>query len=162
MNRNKICPHCETEYLPNIEKCADCGAVLLFPEEHKKALEEKKRLEEESVEDTAAVREGDLNWLYELRAVLIDAGIPSTVHSDTGCKKGCCGDKCRLVVSPDDLERAQERIEEYLMEVNPELRVSRELLRQGRCPACGSPVGTGERECPDCGLPLLIVEEEKE
>lgn len=161
MNQNKICPDCKTEYLPQILKCADCGAALLLPEEYRKAQEEKKRIEEKTVENTAVVREGDLDWMSELRAVLIDAGIPCNIHSDAGCKKGCCVDKCRLVVSSDDLERAQERIEEYFMEVNPELRASNELLREGKCPVCGSPVGTGERECPDCGLPLLIVEEEE-
>jgi peptidyl-tRNA hydrolase len=162
MNLNKICPYCDTEYLPHIEKCTDCGAVLLRHEEYGKAQEEKKRTAEKTVEDRAVVREGDLDWLTELRAVLIDTGIPSTIHSDAGCGKGCCGDTCRLVVSPADLERAQESIEEYFMEVNPELRASNELLREGKCPACGAPVGTGARECPDCGLPLLIVEEEED
>ncbi len=160
MNRNKICPNCETEYLPHIWKCADCGAVLLPPEEYREAQEERKRIEEENVEDAVAVREGDLNWLTELRAALVDAGIPSTIDVDAGCKKGCCGDKCRLKVAPEDLERAQDSIEEYLMKVNPEFRTSKELIREGRCPACGSPVGADARECPDCGLPLLIVEED--
>jgi hypothetical protein len=162
MNRNKICPACETEYLPQIQKCADCGAVLLFPEEHKKAKEVRKLIKEKTVENRVVVREGDLNWLTELQAVLIDAGIPCTVRSDDGCKKGCCGDKCRLEVSSEDLEKAQERIEEYFMEMNPEFRASKEMLREGRCPACGSPLGEGQRECPDCGLPLLIVEEEED
>jgi len=160
MNLNKICPDCEAEYFPHIEKCADCGAVLLTPEEYKNALEERKRIEEKIAENSVVVREGDLDWMSELRAVLIDAGIPCAVHSDAGCKKGCCGATCRLVVSSDDLERARERIEEYYMEVSPELRASNELLREGKCPACASPVGTGERECRDCGLPLIIVEEE--
>ena len=115
-----------------------------------------------TVENRVVVREGDLSWLTELKTVLIDAAIPCTIHSDAGCKKSCCGDKCRLVVSPEDLERAQESIEEYFMKVDPELRASSELIREGKCPACGSPVGTGERECPDCGLPLLIVVEEGE
>ena len=160
MNMNKICPHCESEFLPHIEKCSDCGTVLLLHEEYRKAQEEKKRIREKALENTVVVREGALDWLCELRAVLIDAGIPCAVHSDTGCKKGCCGAECRLLVSSDDLERARERIEEYYMEVSPELRASNELLREGKCPACGSPVGTGEHECKDCGLPLLIVEEE--
>lgn len=160
MNLNKICPHCEAEYLPHIEKCADCGAVLLMMEDYKKAQAEKKRIGEKIVENTVVVREGDLNWMGELRAVLIDAGIPCAVHSDAGCKKGCCGAACRLLVSSEDIERARERIEEYYMEVSPELRASNELLREGKCPACGSPVGTDERECQDCGLALLIVEEE--
>lgn len=160
MNLNKICPDCEAEFLPHIEKCADCGAVLLTFEEYKKAQEEKKRVEEKILENTVVAREGDLGWMTELRAVLIDAGIPCTVHSDVGCKKGCCGSECRLLVQSEDLERALERIEEYYMEVSPELRASRELISEGKCPACGSSVGTDERECRDCGLPLLIVEEE--
>lgn len=161
MNRNKICPHCKTEYLPHIQKCADCGAVLLFPEEQIKAHDEWKRLKELTAENRAVVREGDLNWLTELQTVLADAGIPCTVRSDAGCKKSRCGDKCRLEVSPEDLHRAQERIEEYFMEVSPEFRTSNELIKEGKCPACGSPLGKAERECPDCGLPLLIVEEDE-
>ncbi|MBI5639593.1 MAG: hypothetical protein HZA17_04120 [Nitrospirae bacterium] len=160
MNRNKICPECEAEYLPHIRECADCGAFLLFPEEHKKAQEEKKRLMEKAVENETVVREGDLDWVSELRAVLIDAGVPCTIRSEAGCKKGCCGNTCRLVVSSDDAERAQETIEEYFMEVDPEFRASNELIREGKCPACGSPVSTARRECHDCGLPLLIGEEE--
>jgi ssDNA-binding Zn-finger/Zn-ribbon topoisomerase 1 len=160
MNLNKICPDCEAEYLPHIEKCADCGAGLLTFEEHRKAQEEKKRIMEKIVENTVVVREGDLNWMSELRAVLIEDGIPCTVHSDAGCKKGCCGTACRLLVSSEDLERARERIEEYYMEVSPELRASRELISEGKCPACGSPVAADDQECRDCGLPLLIVEEE--
>jgi len=160
MNLNRICPHCEAEFLPHIEKCADCGAVLLTFEEHRMAQEEKKRIKEKILENTVVVREGELDWMSELRTVLIDAGIPCTVHSDVGCKKGCCGAECQLLVSTEDFERARERIEEYYMEVSPEFRASRELLSAGKCPACGSPVGTDERECRDCGLPLLIVEEE--
>jgi peptidyl-tRNA hydrolase len=162
MSRNKICPDCEAEYFPHIEKCADCGAVLLFPEEYKKAQEEKKRLMEKAIENEVAVREGDLNWMDELYAVLIDAGIPCTVRSDAGCTKSCCGDKCRLVVAPEDFGRAQERIEKYFMEMHPEIRASNELVSEGKCPACGSPVDPGGRECPDCGLMLVIIEEEEE
>ncbi|MDA8106030.1 MAG: hypothetical protein M0Z71_11710 [Nitrospiraceae bacterium] len=162
MKLNKICPDCGAEYVPNIEKCSDCGTALLFPSELGKAQEEKERLMEKAVEKEAVVREGDLDWLSELRTVLIDAGIPSTVHCDPGCKKGCHGDQCRLVVSPEDLERAQASIEDYFMEINPELRASNELIREGKCPACGHTVGQNDRECPDCGLPLIIDEEEEE
>jgi hypothetical protein len=162
MSRNKICPQCETEYVPHMEKCADCGSVLLLPEEHRKAQQEKERIREKAVENTAVVREGDLDWLRELRAVLVDAGIPAAVQAAADCGKGCCGGTHRLTVSSDDLERAQERIEEYFMEGNPEIRASKELLGEGKCPACGSPVGEEARECPDCGLPLLIVEDGEE
>ena len=160
MNLNKICPACGAEYYPHIEKCADCGAVLLWPEEQRKAQETRRLAEEKTVENAVKVREGDLGWMSELRAVLLDACIPCMLHSDTGCGKGCCGDTWQLKVSPEDLERAQERIEEYLMELDPEFRTSKELIGEGKCPACGSPVGADARDCPDCGLPLLIIEEE--
>jgi peptidyl-tRNA hydrolase len=160
MDQNKICPNCQSEYFPHIEKCADCGAVLLLPEEYRKAQEERKRTAEKALENMVVVREGSLDWMRELQAVLMDAGIPCAVHSDAGCKKGCCGTTCRLIVSSDDLERSREKIEEYYMEVSPEFCASNELLKEGKCPACGSPVGAGELECRDCGLPLLIVEEE--
>ena len=162
MNRNKICPHCEIEYLPHIEKCADCGAVLLLHEELRRAQEEKKRLAAQAIENSAVVREGDLKWLGTLHKVLIDAGIPCTVISDAGCNKGCCGNKCQLIVSKEDREKAQERIAEYFREIHPELRASHELAKQGKCPACGSPVGADDTECADCGLTLMIIGEEDE
>ena len=46
------------------------------------------------------------------------------------------------------------------MEIHPEIKDSRELITQGKCPACGSPVGSDAVECPDCGLMLLIIEAE--
>lgn len=159
MSRNKICPDCQAEYFPHIERCADCGVVLLWPEDLERALEEKKRLMEEAVEDEVAVRKGDLTWLRELYSVLINAGIPCAIRHDSDCKKGCHGEFC-LVVSSADNERAQERIEGYFAEMHPEVRASRELAGEGKCPACGCPVGDGAGECPDCGLPLIIVEGE--
>ncbi len=160
MNKNKICPDCEPEYMPHIERCADCGAVLLLHDEYRQAKEEKKRLMEQAVENAAVVREGDLKWLEELYSVLIDAGIPCTVVSDLACNKGCCGDKCQLIVSKEDLERAQERVTEYYREVHPELQASHEQASQGKCPACGAPVGADDTECSDCGLMLVFIEEE--
>ncbi len=160
MNRNKICPHCEIEYLPHIGKCADCGAVLLSHEEYQRALEEKKRLAAKAIEDSAVVREGELKWLDELHKVLLDSGIPSTITSDPCCSKGSCRSRFQLIVSKEDRERAQERITEYFREIHPELRASYELSKQGKCPACGSPVRADDTECPDCGLALVIFEEE--
>lgn len=114
MNQNKICPACGAEYLPHIEKCADCGVIVLLPEECSKAQEQRKRTEETAVENAVKVLEGDLNWMSELRTVLLDAGIPCRLHSDAGCRKGCCGDTVQLKVLPEDLERSQQTIEEYL------------------------------------------------
>ncbi len=157
---NKICPECLTEYMPNIEKCADCGAVLLLPDEYEKLQEERRRTVEKALEDMVVLRQGDLRWLSELYEVLIDSGIPCSITKNPGCTPGRCGDKCGLVVSSVDAERARERIEEYFMEMHPEMRASKELVSEGKCPACGSPVVPDARECPDCGLPLVIIEED--
>lgn len=160
MNLNKICPDCGDEYQPHIEKCADCGAILLLPGECSKAQEEQEQTEETAVEDSVKVMEGELGWMNELRTVLLEAGIPCMLHSDVGCRKGCCGDTVQLKVSPEDLERSRDAIEEYLMELDPDLRMVKEMLGKGKCPACGSPIKQDDRECPDCGLPLIIVGEE--
>ena len=160
MNQNKICPSCGAEYYPHIEKCADCGAVLISDEEYRRAQGERKQTEEKAVENAVKIMEGDLNWLSEIRSVLLDAGIPCILHSPSGCGKGCCGNTLQLKVSPEDLERSQETIEEYLMELDPDLRTAREMFGKGKCPACGSSIGPDDRDCPDCGLPLIIVGEE--
>lgn len=159
MNEYKICPSCSGEFYPHIEKCADCGVVLLTHEEHEKALLQRRLIEETAVKNAVAVREGDLDSIRTLETVLLDAGIPCMILSNTACGKGCCGDKWRLAVSPENLVRARDAVEEYHMELDPELRTSRERLDQGRCPACGSDVGPEALECPDCGLQLVIIED---
>ena len=156
--QKKICPDCEAEYFAHIENCADCGTLLLLPEEVKKAQEEKNRCMEKALENQVVVREGDLKWMGELYNVLIDSGIPCSISGDDGCKKGCCGDKLRLLVSSEDVEKASKRIDEYYIEVHPEMQASQEMVSQGKCPACASPVSPDAAECPDCGLTLLIFE----
>lgn len=163
MNLNKICPDCETEYLPHIYKCADCDMVLVTQEEYKQIQEEKRRVAEQAIRDAVVIRKGDLKWIDELYNVLIDSKIPCTVISDAGCKRGSCGgDDWRLVTAKEELEKAKARIEEYFMEMYPEIRAANELASQGKCPACGSPVSASATECPDCGLALVIIEEEED
>ena len=159
MTRIKICPQCTTEYFPHIERCADCGAVLVTPEENKKMQEEKKQCMDKSLGDAVVVREGSSKWMDELYSVLVESNIACAVNSDAGCKKGCCGDTYRLLVSSQDAEKASERIEEYCAEIHPELQASREMMSLGKCPACGSPVSPDAVECQDCGLTLLIIDD---
>lgn len=158
MKQVKICPECKTEYFQHIELCADCGAALLLPEEEEKAQEEKRLLKGRLLEQAVVVREGDLDWMNELYNDLIDSGISCVITADDGCNKGCCGNTCRLMVSAQDAEKARQRIEEYYMEIHPEIKASQEMASQGKCPACGSSVEPETVECPDCGLTLLIIE----
>ncbi|GBE04506.1 MAG TPA: hypothetical protein ENG95_01430 [Nitrospirae bacterium] len=158
MKQVKICPECNAEYFAHIEKCADCGVVLLLPEENQKVQEEKKRLREKPLEQGVVVSEGELKWMQELQDVLLDSGVASAVTADDGCNKGCCGNTCRLQVSSEDVEKAKDRVEQYYAEVHPEIQASNELASSGKCPACGSAVDADAVECPDCGLILVIAE----
>jgi len=153
----KICPDCKTEYNPHIEKCADCGATLMAPDEIKRLQEERRQCMEGLLKNPMMVKEGDLKLINELYHVLIDTGIPCTVNADT-CTKSCCTDKFQLLVSADNAERAAERIMDHYADVDPAFQSARDNMSQGKCPACAAPVGEDTVECPDCGLTLLIVE----
>ena len=48
-------------------------------------------------------------------------------------------------------------IEEYHTQKHPEIKTSQEWESEGKCPACGYCVSPDTKECPDCGL-LLIIE----
>lgn len=154
----KVCPDCLYEYYSHVENCAECGAVLISLEEHEERQAERKRCMEAVLEEPVAVRQGEMDWMEELFNVLIDSGIPCRVHVETGCRKGCSGHTCRLMVSRRDAESAHGRIEEYFAELHPEARASQERISQGKCPACGSAVNQRAVECSDCGLTLLIIE----
>jgi len=158
MKQVKICPDCATEYLPHIAQCADCDTDLLTPEDNLKIQDERQQCRDKALENPVIVREGDLKWLDELFNALIDSEIPCMVTSDAGCNKSCCGGTYQLLVSAQDGERAKERIEEYYAEIDPELRASNEMMRQGKCPACGHTVGPDAADCPDCGLTLIITD----
>jgi uncharacterized OB-fold protein len=161
MNRNRICPDCGAEYHPHVQICADCGKALLLHEEYRALQEAKKRVADKFIENAAVVREGDMRWLSELRTLLIDAGIPSAIVKDNECKSGC-RDRFYLVSAREDLESARARIEEYFAEMHPEIRASNELTGQGKCPACGYNVREDAAECGECGLRLVIREEEED
>lgn len=158
MQQIKVCPDCANEYFSHIKDCADCGSLLLSKDENRKVQEEKRRCMGQALEDQVVVREGELSWMKELYNLLIYAGIPCVINADAGCKKGCCGGGDRLFVSTRDLEKANERIDQYHIEIHPEMQASKEMVSQGKCPACGSNVDSGAAECPDCGLTLIIIE----
>ncbi len=141
--------------------------ALVLPEEikdEKKELtsEEMMKYDNVSLENPVAVREGALGWIRELSVVLIKADIPFTISKEAGCGKGCCDDTNMLLVSEEDRDKAHEKIEEYCMEKHPEFKAANEMITQGKCPACGSPVEADAVECPDCGLILLIIEKDED
>ena len=160
MSEIKLCPNCRTEYFSHIECCADCGAALLSPEENIRAQEEKKRQVDKDSWTPVILRKGSLKWLDELHKVLIDSGIPCVVSGEEGCSKGGCGATYCLLVTSENAEVANDRVEEYCMKIHPEIKDSQELISQGKCPACGCSVSSDAADCPDCGLTLMIVVDE--
>jgi hypothetical protein len=156
MSQIKICPECNTEFFYHVQNCTDCGADLLLPEENQKLQVEREQCKEKMIENAVPVKEGDLDWIDELYNMLLDAKVPCVLHANTGC--GCSGHPYALLVSEKDVEKANELIEEHYAKVHPEIEASNELVNQGKCPACGSPVGPKDPECSDCGLTLMIIE----
>lgn len=157
MADTKICPDCSCDYLAHVESCLDCGTPLLSREEHRRRQEERQRLREAALEEAVSLRQGELQWLEELHAVLLDSRISSKILADPNCGKGC-RPVWHLLVSRRDAERAHHRLEEYFSEIHPEARETQERMSQGQCPACGTSVSPDTAECPDCGLVLLVIE----
>ncbi len=159
MRNIKICPDCSAEYFAHIDKCAHCDTALMMPEEVTIVQEERKQCMKKDLEGRVIVKEGDKKWIDELYDVLIDANVPCNISADAGCNKGCSADTRSLMVSKQDVEKAVGFIEEHYARTHPEIQASNEMASQGKCPACGSTVGSDAVECTDCGLTLLIVEE---
>ncbi len=113
-------------------------------------------LEEGKVE-WVAVKEGDQDWIKELADMLTGNGIVSGITIAPGCSAGTCGCRFILLVAEKDVEAASDHIDEHYVTMHPEHRESEEWADQDRCPACGHDVGKDAKECPDCGL-LLIIE----
>jgi hypothetical protein len=158
MAQIKICPDCNTEYFHHVQSCADCGALLLLPEENQKLQEEREKCKKELLVNAVPVKEGDLDWIDELYNMLLDSSVPCVIHANTGCNKGCSGHPYVLLVSAEDSEKATRLIEAHYAKVHPEIEASNEMVGQGKCPACGSEVGPDDPECRDCGLTLMIIE----
>lgn len=159
MSEVKICPACRTEYFPDREHCADCGAVLLSAEEDRRVQEKKKNQLGSGLVEPVVLRRGSLQWMDELCRVLIDSGIPCCVDVEPGCKRGGCGSTYWLLVSRQYGEEADARIETYCRNMHPEIKDALEMINQGKCPACGCDVPVDAVMCPECGLTLLIIEE---
>jgi len=152
----KICPQCSVEYFARVDKCADCGVTLLFPGEIEKHRAKEAELLEQSAANIVSIREGGKDWIHELQQEVLAAGIPCRLSLAPGCKAGECGTTFHLLVTSDAAEAATKVIEKYYRETHPEILESESMAAEGKCPACGHPAGPEARECPDCGLVLVI------
>lgn len=161
MTQVKVCPECNAEYFAHIVECAGCGVPLKLPEELEALLERQRQFEEEEVQNGVAIKEGEKNLIFELHHVLIEKGYPCRVITSPGATPGKCEEKFLLIVPEEEAPSATQSLKDHSHEMYPELKESEELAAQGRCPACGFDVGADAKECPDCGLILLIEGQEE-
>ncbi|MEK6635076.1 MAG: hypothetical protein AABY38_01855, partial [Planctomycetota bacterium] len=101
--------------------------------------------------------EEEKEGIRELSDLLSRNGISSKIALAPGCSTGKCGCRYLLLTTKTDARTAHDCIEEYHIQKHPEIKTSREWETEGKCPACGYCVSPDTKECPDCGL-LLIIE----
>ncbi len=142
--RVRYCTACDTEYRPEVERCADCGGPL---EDHYEGVTAPPPAVGpiEASGPTSLVYGGEASELRPMAARLGEAGIPFRV---------------------DPLRRAPQELE--LRVRSADLDAALALLRDlvgiaaedadfvdggyRRCPACRSELAKGSPECPECGL----------
>ncbi len=115
---------------------------------------------EEAHDEWVVIKEDMTDWIQELSNMLSEKDIASRIALAPGCSAGTCGCRYLLLVTQNDVQAALDNIEEHYMLLHPEIRESQEWVDQGKCPACGHHVGDDAKECPDCGLMLIVDLEE--
>jgi len=156
----KVCPDCNAEYLPHIERCADCGAVLILPGQPAPASASPPPEGRVQVrDDLVCVRVADLDWARRLGARLERAGIDHLMETEQTAGATCCGSgRFRVMVRRTDAEAAVQVDGEQLRREVPEMdQLPQSSLNAEACPACGNPVSESAAECPSCGLAIMPV-----
>jgi hypothetical protein len=156
----KVCPACGAEYLPHIEKCADCAATLVLPGHQPAAPPAPSPGPGQTVAgDLVCIRVADLDWARRLGARLERAGIDHLLEAqETEGARSCHGaGRFQVMVRRDDAGRAAAVDAEQLQADVPEMAGAADAAGDtGGCPACGDPVPERAAECPSCGLVLAF------
>jgi predicted amidophosphoribosyltransferase len=150
----KRCPECREDYMPHVERCADCGAVLV-------ARDDEAPLDGEAEAESplppgeyrvllAADRAAELDPLV---ARLARAGVPAKV---TVSRRGT---GFELRVRDEERPRAVELLHDVVgaaaaAEAALERHFDAERGGYAHCPACESSLPAGATECAECGLLL--------
>ena len=149
----KICPRCGSEFQDRVERCLDCSVPL---------LPELEILTLDASPTDVCVESGDAATLRALSVALRARGIPTRLAEESnGLGLGLSlfwGVTIevrrihRLYVAAEDAAEARVVAGEILGERDDEPRPV--AYGEGRCPACGEPVGEDAAECPRCSLVL--------
>jgi len=146
----KVCPGCQSEFLPSVEVCGDCGLPLVWEGAADPRGDEDLVLS--SREGLVLVREAELGWATGLAKALAREGIPHRL--DPGAPGGPAV-RWAVSVGAADADRAQAVDAAYARSELPDLQDAHPpevSASEDACPACGEPVGGEAAECPGCGL----------
>jgi len=102
------------------------------------------------------IREDSLKTIREIGERLTVEDIPHQVNLAPGCRNGSCALSYTLSVPEEQAKQGLLVIENYFIELHPEIKKSKELEEQGKCPACGFDNGHNAKTCEDCGLQLIV------
>lgn len=149
----KHCPECREDYMPHVERCADCGGDLVTRDDEAAP---------EADAHDSALPPGEYHLLLAsdraaeldpLVARLAEAGLPAKVEVARG------GQGFHLKVRNEERARAAELLRDVLgdmagREAALERHFDAERGGYTACPACEAWLPAGAKECPECGLLL--------
>ena len=161
----KVCPQCGGEYRLDIERCADCGTVLVLPAEGMTGEEEEEADERPQPgsglveappfdgplhelppsDDLVCVSCRYVNTLHQLSQALDEAGIFHRLEpAPYGSREVGC-----LLVLPADADAAADIDDGF---TGPPLDGDDPPAELTVCPACGATHSLNAKECGVCGL----------
>jgi hypothetical protein len=161
----KVCPDCGSESQNWVERCLDCGAPLVHPDQV--AFHERQREESEELyapDDLVYVRTAPPSWIRALREDLDGLGIDSWIAEVEKRNELC------LFVRQGDKEAAaavdRARFELEVPDAKggggppevarrPRREPSPEDTSIKLCPRCGGEYQLWAERCADCGVPLV-------
>jgi hypothetical protein len=156
------CPECGEEYLATTLECADCGVPLSAAATQ--ASGPSSATELPPVSQLVCVRAAALAIAKGLSEQLVEAGIShriEAVHDDRddgSLRRPGANLPYGVYVRERELQAALGVDRAFMRTIIPDLPEEEQAaVAEGGCPACGSPVSSDARECPDCGLVLIEV-----
>lgn len=160
------CPRCRADYRPEIVTCGHCGGELeARDEEYDPRFEPPPPVGPGPERPTPPGLYESLYFTYDLPDLvplterLTARGVPFRIEA-TETAHGAKLPRTRfdLTVREEERDAALGELAEFLGTEGGE----REIVAapslegdDGRCPACGEPVGADAPECPGCGLALI-------
>lgn len=156
MEETRICPSCGAEYYSHITHCADCNIDLTA--EYHEEVDPGEIIPGEAV----VAAKGPIMNLKPLIGLLESGKIAHQVKVIDGERtvELTPGTEFGIYIKPEDAEKVLKLVTSMSHQEFPELGDAENQLEAGQCPACGAET-SGEKECPDCGLPLWIEDEDE-